>query len=251
MAPVAKAAGVLYYSDNRIGAKLDGIEKVMEAKNGVILDAFMKARSVFESHSKALVSISGGADSDVMLDLCERVRPSSIDITYCFIDTGMEYAATKRHLSYLEERYGIEIRRERATKPIPICTREDGQPFINKFVSDMISRLQSHGFQWEDEPLEALLERYLGCKGAIKWWSNAYGRGMTSSLDISFKKGLREFLIANPPTFRISSKCCWYAKKHPKKKALSEGFDLDVVGLRKFEGGGPLKAGHMLHSGGD
>lgn len=216
---------------------MEGIERVMESGNGVILDAFMKCSSVFENHEKALVNVSGGADSDVMIDLCERVRTPDIEITYCFMDTGLEYAATKRHLTYLEDRYGIEIRRERAVKSIPTCCREHGQPFVNKFCSDMIQRLQRHGFQWEDEPLDVLIERYPGCTGAVKWWCNAYGRGMVSSLDIGFKRGLKEFLVENPPEFEISPKCCHYAKKLPKRNVLAEGYDLDVVGLRKFEGG--------------
>ena len=37
-----------------------GIEDVMLAGNGIILDAMMKCHSVLESHARACVSISGG-----------------------------------------------------------------------------------------------------------------------------------------------------------------------------------------------
>ena len=39
---------------------MNDIEMVVEAGNGIILDSFMKARSVLESHRHAVVSVSGG-----------------------------------------------------------------------------------------------------------------------------------------------------------------------------------------------
>ena len=44
--------------------------------------------------------------------------------------------------------------------------------------------------------------------------------------------------MENPPDFKISSKCCDYAKKEPVKKFMaSSGFDLNCTGVRKAEGG--------------
>lgn len=49
---------------------------------------------------------------------------------------------------------------------------------------------------------------------------------------------MREFLIAYPPTFNISNKCCMYAKKKPMKNFLNKHeADLNIFGVRKAEGG--------------
>lgn len=192
----------------------------------------------------------GGADSDCLIDLIERVRQGlDIEVTYAWMDTGLEWQATKDQIAYLEDRYGVEVRRVRAVKSIPTCVSEFGQPVFSKYVSDMIARLQRNGFQWEDEPLDILLERYPNCTGAIKWWCSAYGRGQVSSLDIGYKRGLKEFLVENHPPFRVSERCCQYAKKLPKKHLLREGFDLDVTGVRKFEGGVRSRVGKCFTAG--
>ena len=60
----------------------------------------------------------------------------------------------------------------------------------------------------------------------------------SKSYNISWNKWLKEFLIENPPTFSISNVCCKYAKKDVAHKLIDDfGFDLNVVGVRKAEGG--------------
>lgn len=45
-------------------------------------------------------------------------------------------------------------------------------------------------------------------------------------------------MVQNPPTFRISNKCCYYAKKMVASKFKTKGkFDLNMYGVRKAEGG--------------
>ena len=207
---------------------------------GAVVDAAMKFRSVLLQHKKALVSISGGADSDVMLDMCERVRRGTgCEVTYAWFDTGIEYDATKRHIDWLEGRYGARIERRRAERTIPVCCKEFGQPFYSKFVSECMERLQRHGFKWEDEPLDVLMGRYPRCRSALRWWCDAYTRtGEPGYYDIGSAPYLKEFVMGNPPWFRISSKCCEYAKKRVSRRAVREGgYDLRVIGLRKAEGG--------------
>lgn len=194
-----------------------------------------------QEHDKILVSVSGGSDSDIIIDLCQKMDPGG-KIEYAFFDTGLEFKATKEHLSYLEDKYGIEIKRIRAIKPIPICCREYGQPFLSKQVSEWISRLQRHNFQWEDsDNLEELLRKYPKCKAALRWWCNQFENPEgkeESSYNIAYNSYLKEFLIANPPTFKISNKCCTFAKKKVAIKFKKEGkFDLNVYGVRKAEGG--------------
>ena len=220
---------------------MQGIDLVMDSGNGVILDAFMKARSVLEQHDHALVSVSGGGDSDCLIDLMERVKDGAgCDVTYAWFDTGLEYRATRRHLDYLEKRYGVEILRRRAVKSIPTCVREYGQPFVSKYVSAHIERLQKVGFGWTDEPMAALIERYPEQTSAIRWWCDGWTRipGKPGWFDIGRFTLLKEFMAENPPWFRISNKCCNFTKKKVAKALHKElGTDLDVVGVRKAEGG--------------
>lgn len=207
----------------------------------IIVDSFVKANSVINSplYETVLCSISGGSDSDVMLDLIHRVDRHK-KVKYVWFNTGLEYQATKDHLDYLEQKYNITIERERAIKPIPLTCKEEGQPFLSKHVSEMISRLQSHGFKWEDKSFDELLEEYPKCKSALKWWTNskiikANGHSM---FNINYNKYLKEFLILNPPTFKISSKCCNYAKKDVGKQLNKKyNADLTIIGVRRAEGG--------------
>lgn len=195
-------------------------------------------------YEKIVCSISGGSDSDVMLDIVWQCDQDN-KVEYVWFDTGLEYQATKDHLKYLEEKYNIKFKTYRAIVPIPISCKKYGQPFISKNVSEMINRLQQHGFQWEDEPLEVLLERYcewnekkqdwVGCKNALMWWCNA---NESPRFCIKFNKWLKEFMILNTPQFKISSKCCKYAKKDLLHKLVaSEGYELNIFGVRKSEGG--------------
>ena len=221
---------------------MDGYRELIECGNLAIADMAQKCEAVFASHEKAHVGISGGADSDAMLDLCERVRKvQPIDITYNFIDTGLEYKATRRHLSDLEQKYDITIRHTRAVDTIPVCIKRYGQPFMSKMVSEQISALQAYGFKWEDEPVAILRAKYPNAPiSALKWWANEYHTktGVMSSYCVGRNKLLKEWIIENPPDFRISARCCRRAKKLTKHRFLVDGhFDLDMYGTRKAEGG--------------
>jgi 3'-phosphoadenosine 5'-phosphosulfate sulfotransferase (PAPS reductase)/FAD synthetase len=203
--------------------------------NFVIQGALCRCYEIIESHSKIICLISGGADSDVVLDMI--IRCGGAEITdFVFIDTGLEYEATRDHLKFLEEKYGIVIHRKRAVKSIPTCVREYGVPFWSKYASEMIYRLQLHDFQWEDEPYEVLMRRYPNCKTALGWWCNI-SKG-TSMYTIDRAPFLKEFMIQNPPTFKISNKCCDYAKKKTSAEFQKhKGYDLCCIGVRKSEGG--------------
>lgn len=186
----------------------------------------------------SLVVYRGGADSDIMIDICEKVKPHGV--RYVWFDTGIEYQATKDHLKYLEDRYDIAIERERALIPVPVSTKKYGQPFLSKYVSQMINRLQNHNFDWKDEPFEEAVKRYPNCKSALKWFNNKYGgeNYTYSRFNIRGQKYLREYLIAHPPEYKISDKCCKGAKKDVSKHYIKENhIDLMLVGIRKNEGG--------------
>lgn len=200
-----------------------------------IYESFVVAREKLCRYDgdEVMVSISGGADSDVMLDLVSKINNN---VHYVFFDTGLEYQATKEHLKFLESKYGIQIQIEKTKVPIPTSCRKHGQPFLSKQVSENIERLQRHGFQWEDEDFETLYKRYPKCKAALRWWCN--DKGEDSKFNIRKQKLLKEFLIANPPTFNISNKCCQYAKKNVAKDFLKRNdIELSLIGIRKAEGG--------------
>lgn len=217
-----------------------GLIKAVLEQNLTIFDAFAKLEDVLPRYRKVLVSISGGADSDVMLDMVMRER--SIDrsrLSFAFFDTGIEYEATKRHLVALEERYGIAIDRVRASVPVPLGCRKEGMPFLSKFASEMIGRLQKKGFDFRGDgmkPFEELAEMYPGCLSALRWWCDENGKG--SRFGISRFKWLKEFMVTNPPAFRISQECCKGAKKDTASSYVKgQGFDLVLVGLRRSENG--------------
>ena len=98
-----------------------------------IYKSFLVTRKKFEEYDEILCSVSGGADSDVMLDLFCRFDKSKV--TFVFFDTGLEYEATKEHLKYLEDKYDIKINVIKAKKPIPLTCRDYGQPFLSKQIS--------------------------------------------------------------------------------------------------------------------
>jgi 3'-phosphoadenosine 5'-phosphosulfate sulfotransferase (PAPS reductase)/FAD synthetase len=220
----------------------DGYRELIESGSFPIDDMAMKCEQVFSKHERALVGISGGADSDVMLDVCERVRQvSPIELIYDWDNTGIEYQATKRHLDYLEERYGVTIHRTRPEKSIPTCAREFGQPFVSKMVSRHMGTLQRGGFEWEDKPFAILKLWYPTiAESTLKWWTNHYKstHGAYSSYCIGKNKWLKEFVMSNPPWFRISNECCNQTKKLPSARNAREwNCDLKMVGVRKAEGG--------------
>lgn len=208
--------------------------------NELIGNSLVVTYAKLQQYDRILCSISGGSDSDILLDLCQKYEFDD-KVTYAFFDTGLEFKATKEHLDYLERRYGIRIERIKAIKPIPICCKEYGQPFLSKQVSEWVERLQRHNFQWENEPFDVLYERYPQCKAALRWWCNDFERrteGRESSFNIAYNQYLKEFMIANPPRFRISNKCCLYAKKKVAHQYKENGdFDLNIYGVRKAEGG--------------
>ena len=123
----------------------------MQTPNIATTDAFVKCKSVFDTHNKILVSYSGGSDSDIMLDLIQKVIKETNwkgEIKYVWFDTGIEYQATKDHIPFIENKYNIKIDKVRAKVPVPLGCKKFGLPFLSKYASQMISRLQAHNFDF-------------------------------------------------------------------------------------------------------
>lgn len=67
-------------------------------KNQTISENLIRAYSIINKpeYKKIICSVSGGADSDVMLDICYRCDKDK-KIDYVWFNTGLEYQATKDH----------------------------------------------------------------------------------------------------------------------------------------------------------
>ena len=209
-------------------------------QNYNIVMTLLKAHSVLSRHKKVAISTSGGSDSQIIMDLLELVKPDYCEYRYVFFDTKFEYEATYRHLDELERNYGIAIDRRQPRKSIPVACRDHGIPFISKDISEMMNRLQSHNFDWNDTQENATFEKYGRCKSALDWYFNVRPPSISgkSKYCINRYKLLREFIIANPPDFLISDKCCYYAKKQTSVAFNREyNPDLSVNGMRQAEGG--------------
>ena len=212
--------------------------------NLMISDSFTKADSVFKKYQdqNIVCSVSGGADSDIMIDICEKLIPGKVK--YVWFNTGIEYAATKEHLSYLEKRYNIIIDRPSVKEPVPLSNKKYGQPFLSKYASMMIARLQKIDFDFANDgykSFDELMAKYGKMKTGLRYWTNGFDQESLqdhSRFSIGWNKYLKEFMITNPPTFKISDKCCNGAKKKPSSEYVkSHDVDLMLVGVRKAEGG--------------
>lgn len=227
----------MYFDDNDLfeEVKAQDYSYIWSIPNATIQESIPRTAAEIMNHNNIACSVSGGADSDIMLDIVNRLDVEK-KVHYVFFDTGIEMRATLSHLDYLENRYGIKIERLRHETPIPIAVKKYGYPFLSKKFSDYIERLQKHGFEWEDGSYEELEKKYPNCQTALRWWCNAWGE--KSSANIERAPYLREFMIKNPPQFKISPKCCDYGKKKPADMAAKKyNVDLTLIGLRKAEWG--------------
>lgn len=230
---------------------MNEFDKIMEniPNNETIYKSFIKTYNLINNsvYNKIICSISGGSDSDIILDLVKRCDIDN-KVDFVYFDTGLEYKATKNHIQYLQNKYCIDIMMERSQKPVAVASKLYGVPFISKRVSDYINRLQSHNFDWKEDGEKSLTElvekycvwnekrqTYVGCFSALRWWTNNWDSNL---LNINGNKYLKEFLIENPPTFKISSKCCLYAKENLIRNLLKDKkYELNIYGVRKAEGG--------------
>lgn len=200
------------------------------------VDAVAKVKSVLSEYEgkEWRVAYSGGADSDTVLWLLRYVgfEPKSI-----FYNTGIEYKATLNHLDYMRSQ-GFEIEEIKAKRAVPTSNRIYGHPFISKLVSEMLSRLQKHNFDFQNHgPLSfaELYELYPNCKGALRWWTNTTKSPQTA---IKNNRYLKEFLITYGLPFKVANMCCEGAKKLPVKEySKKNNVSLWILGIRESEGG--------------
>lgn len=203
-------------------------------------------------HPNAICSYSGGSDSDILIDILERARHlfGIPPIKYCFFNTGLEMAATKRHVKEVAEKYGIEITEYRPKKNIVLATREYGQPFVSKIMSAAMECVQKKSLPFsikieydeaEDKTAkrQELRERYPNAEQGINFLCccNKDGEPRPNiQLVINSSQYMYEYMVENPPTFKISARCCDYCKKQVAHR-VQKGFDMIITGERRDEGG--------------
>lgn len=197
-------------------------EKLSESQRFETYDALFhtgtKLLEYFASHDRIQVSVSGGSDSDCIVHLICTYFPEFIEkCFFVFSNTGLEYEATKRHLTDLQNRYGITIDTVRG-KSVVYVVKKYGIPILSKFKSYFI-RLYING-----SPSGEKIVMYDGIKSfhAMQFTEN--------------QKALAKYLKENE--IKISEKCCDLSKKKPLKQYSKEkNIDLVCTGERQDEGG--------------
>ena len=203
-------------------------------------------------HPKAICSYSGGADSDILIDVIERTREifSLPPVKYAFFNTGLEMMATKNHVRDTSQKYGVEIETFRPKVNIVMASRKYGIPFVSKIMSAGLSEWQKKGVplsiaeeydQAEDKAAKRkeLKERYPNCESVINFLCccNSAGEPRPNiQLVINSSKYMRDFIGECPPDFQISAKCCDYCKKQ-LAHSVQKDYEMIITGERRAEGG--------------
>jgi 3'-phosphoadenosine 5'-phosphosulfate sulfotransferase (PAPS reductase)/FAD synthetase len=205
-----------------------------------------------KQHPNAICSYSGGADSDILIDVIERAREifGLPPVKYVFFNTGLEMKATKDHVKATAEKYGVEIETVRPKVNIVMASRKYGIPFVSKIMSAGLSEWQKKGVplsvaqeydQAEDKEAKRaeLKERYPKCESVLNFLCCCNSKGEPRpniQLVINSSKYMRDFIGEYPPDFKISADCCTYCKKNVAHQ-IQKGYDMVITGERRDEGG--------------
>ena len=206
-----------------------------------------------KQHPDAICSYSGGADSDILIDLIEQARkiaPSLPKVKYVFFNTGLEMQATKDHVKEVAEKYGVEIEEVRPKINIVQATRQHGVPFVSKIMSGGLSEWQKKGvplsvadeYQIADDKeakRKELKERYPKCESVLNFLCCCNSKGEPRpniQLVINSSKYMLDFIKECPPDFKISAKCCDYCKKQIAHR-VQKNYEMVITGERRDEGG--------------
>lgn len=205
-----------------------------------------------KQHPNAICSYSGGADSDILIDVIERARNifGLPPVKYVFFNTGLEMKASKDHVKATAEKYGVEIETVRPKTNIVMASRKYGIPFVSKIMSAGLSEWQKKDVplsvaqeydQAEDKEAKRaeLRERYPKCESVLNFLCCCNSKGEPRpniQLVINSSKYMRDFIGEYPPDFKISADCCTYCKKNVAHQ-IQKGFDMVITGERRDEGG--------------
>lgn len=205
-----------------------------------------------KQHPNAICSYSGGADSDILIDVIERAREifKLPPVKYVFFNTGLEMKATKDHVKATAEKYDVEIETVRPKVNIVMASRKYGIPFVSKIMSAGLSEWQKKGIplsvaqeydQAGDKQAKRLelKERYPKCESVLNFLCCCNSKGEPRpniQLVINSSKYMRDFIGEYPPDFKISAECCTHCKKNVAHQ-IQKGYDMVITGERRDEGG--------------
>ena len=232
------------YTDRPDYADFDSPEKFQ-----AIISIIVKR---LREHPRAICSYSGGADSDILIDLIERTRAvfNLPEVEYVFFNTGLEMQATKDHVKAIAKKYNVEIKEHRPKINIVQSTRKYGIPFVSKIMSAGLEEWQKKDIplsiaqEYEDAEDKAakrkeLKERYPKCESLINFLCCCNSKGEPRpniQLVINSSKYMRDFVGEYPPNFQISAKCCDYCKKQVAHN-VQKDYEIIITGERRDEGG--------------
>ena len=80
-----------------------------------IIEAFIVTKPKIERYEKIGCGISGGSDSDIIIDMISKFD-SEKKVKYVFFNTGIEYEATKLHIDFLQKKYRVKIEEIKAKR---------------------------------------------------------------------------------------------------------------------------------------
>ena len=182
--------------------------------------------------------------------MCRTILPSLPPVKYVFFNTGLEMKATKDHVKWIAEKYGVEIETVRPKINIIQASRKYGLPFVSKIMSMGLEEWQKKQIplsvkdeyeQADDKKAkrQELRERYPKSENVINFicCCNSAGEPRPNiQLVINSSKYMKEFIEDNPPDFRISAKCCDYCKKQVAHN-IQKDYEMIITGERRDEGG--------------
>lgn len=205
-----------------------------------------------KEHPKSICSYSGGSDSDILIDLIERVRIGLglPPVQYAFYNTGLEMDAIKKHVRDVSEKYAVPIRQFRPETNIVLAARRYGLPFVSKIMSEGLELWQKKNIplsivdeyeQAEDKAAKRkeLKERFPKCESVINFLCGCNSAGEPRpniQLVINSSRYMLDFIREFPPDFQISAKCCDYCKKQVAYNT-QKGYEMVITGERRAEGG--------------
>lgn len=236
-----------------------------KTSNLIIQNAFEDLQMILESdeYNKVLVWLTGKRESTILFHMCNMLDKGN-KCKYIFFYTDVTLGADMEHMEYLGNKYNQEILIGDISGIVKDTCNEYGEPFLSMVVSYNIARLQEMDFEWEDKPFEVLCNEYLeivdkpsnkntfemngkyykGSYGALRWWCNQYD---SKVYNINKNAYLKEFIMENPPEFRISDKCCKEVIKKPLHKyATKNKFDIVLTDSMDIKGSMKSKRGNKF-----
>jgi len=187
------------------------LERKIQVTQTRILEWYMR------HGGKVFISLSGGKDSTVLLDLARRVCP---DIPAVFVDTGLEYPELREFVKAKDNVNWLHPKH-----PFFEIIEEYGYPVISKEVSDCV-----------DGARKGQAYRLLRLNGEL-----LDKDGKKSSYNCENYR----YLLDAP--FKISARCCYHMKKAPIFKFERQTRRRAIIGTMACES--KLRTQSWLRSG--